>query len=156
MAHARTELKLCAIPKSCKDHKATLLKVYREQPVSLCSMLLTETFFGMKGFTNLRLRKAAVDTLVHEADRLSSEQVETAAVMRYIARNVLDAPDRTTEAILHALGPDYFRHAALQVEEHTTELALLLMEMAQQLRPEGDFISERIQLYRDKLKKAKT
>ena len=57
-----------------------------------------------------------------------------------------------TELILEKLGADYFKFAALQVEQGSTEMSLLLMELAQKLRSDAPFITERIQHYRNKLK----
>jgi hypothetical protein len=57
----------------------------------------------------------------------------------------------STKGPLEGLGADYFKFAALQIEEISPELALSLMSVANELRPGAAFIKSRIVKYKEQL-----
>ena len=71
-------------------------------------------------------------------------------MLEFIAHKVDVSQDPPTELILEKLGADYFKYAALQVERGSVDMALWLMLMARQLRPQAEFINERVEHYRKK------
>jgi hypothetical protein len=116
-----------------------------------------ETLLALESAINTldsgQMREVARKTLEDEAAQLESHRPETSAVLKYIAQKVCVSEENPpTELILEKLGADYFKFSALQVEQGSTEMSLLLMELAQKFRSDAPFIAERIQHYRDKLK----
>ena len=99
---------------------------------------------------NLKLREVARDFLLEEAARLKSPEPGTSAVLEFIGRKVDVSQDLPTGLLLEKLGADYFKYAALQVERASDDMALWLMLLARQLRPEAEFINERVEHYRKK------
>lgn len=99
-------------------------------------------------------RGVVARTLVDEASGLESTAPATAATLRFIARQIDALEDQPSELLLEKLGPDYFKFAALQVERECPEMALQLMTLAGYLRPEAEFIKERIRHYQDRLQKS--
>jgi len=114
-----------------------------------------ETLAALQSALNLlenrRIREVARDTLLSEGQRIGDERPGTAAVLEYIAALVPVSEDAPIELILQQLGADYFKFAALQLQESAVDVSLLLMQLAQRLRPGAPFIEERIQHYRAKL-----
>jgi len=114
-----------------------------------------ETLAALESALNLlddsRIRAVASATLVSESNRLVDEDPGTAAILEYIAARVTLSGEPSAELILQQLGADYFKFAALQLQEHSVELALPLMQLALQLRPGAAFIEERIQYYKARL-----
>ena len=102
---------------------------------------------------NLKLREVARDFLLAEAARLKTSAPGTSAVLDFIAHKVDLKQELTTGLILEKLGADYFKYAALQVERGSDDMALWLMLIAQQLRPQAAFINERVEHYREKSSK---
>jgi len=103
---------------------------------------------------NLKLREVARDFLLAEAARLKTSAPGTSAVLDFIAHKVDLRQELTTGLILEKLGADYFKYAALQVERGSDDMALWLMLIAQQLRPQAAFINERVEHYREKSSKS--
>jgi len=99
---------------------------------------------------NLKLREVARDFLLEEAERLKSSETGTSAILEFIANKVDVSQDLPTGLLLEKLGADYFKYAALQVERGSADMALWLMLLARQLRPEAEFINERVEHYRKK------
>jgi len=93
-------------------------------------------------------------TLEDEAAQLESQRPDTSAILKYIVQKICTSEDPPLELILEKLGADYFKFSALQVEQGSFEMSRLLMQLAQKLRTDAPFITERIQHYRNKLKEA--
>jgi hypothetical protein len=113
-----------------------------------------ETLMALQSSINLldnpALRQAAKGFLLHESAQLKLSAPDISAVLDFIARRVDVSQAPPTELILHKLGADYFKYAALQVEPVSSDMALWLMLIAQQLRPQAEFINERFEHYRQK------
>ena len=77
----------------------------------------------------------------------------TAAVLDFVAARVRAQGEAPPVLLLEQLGADYFKYAALQLERVSPEMALQLMSLALHLRPEAEFINERVEHYREKLAK---
>ncbi len=114
----------------------------------------SETMMALQSSINLlenpKLREVAKGFLLDEAARLRILAPGTSAVLEFIAQKVDVSQDPPTELILEKLGADYFKYAALQVERGSADMALWLMLMARQLRPQAEFINERVEHYRKK------
>ena len=91
------------------------------------------------------LRDAATRFLDEEADRLAENRLETAAVLRFIARRIRERERQPPSKLLRELGPDYFRAGAQQVSRFSPELELKLLQAALELRPEGREIAQRLE-----------
>lgn len=111
---------------------------------------------AINAIENLRMRQVAKKALEDVADTLESKRADTSAVLRFISDSIYVSEDRSTELILQSLGADYFKYAALQVEGSSTEMSLLLMELAQKLRPNARFIDDRVQIYRRRLQNSQS
>ncbi|MEE4143488.1 MAG: hypothetical protein V2I26_01700 [Halieaceae bacterium] len=113
-----------------------------------------ETLLALQSAINLldkpEFREVAKGFLRDEATRLRGSAPDTSAVLEFIAQKVDVSQDPPTELILQKVGADYFKYAALQMEPVSADMALWLMLLAQQLRPQAEFISERVEHYRKK------
>ena len=113
-----------------------------------------ETLMALQSAINLldnpTLRQTAKSFLLDESAHLKMSAPGTSAVLDFIACKVDVSQDPPPELILHKLGADYFKYAALQVEPVSSDMALWLMLIAQQLRPQAEFINERVEHYRQK------
>jgi len=101
-----------------------------------------------------RMREVVRDVLVEESGRIGDERPADAAVLKHISDRISLSEDPPVDLILQKLGADYFKFAALQLQESAPDMSLLLMLMAKNLRPDAPFIEERIQHYRDRLKES--
>jgi hypothetical protein len=114
----------------------------------------TETLIALESainlLENLKFREVARDFLLQEATRLKTSAPGTSAILEFIAHKVDVTQDLPTGLLLEKLGADYFKYAALQVERGSADMALWLMLLARQLRPEAEFINERVEHYRGK------
>ncbi len=92
------------------------------------------------------LRDAAASHLEEEALRVDSP--ETAAVLRFVSHRIKATHNQPMLYLLDQLGADYFKFAALQLGKESPALALSLMSLAQNLRPDAKFINEQVELLR--------
>jgi hypothetical protein len=98
-------------------------------------------------------REVIAQVLTAEADTLGNADPPTASILSFIAGRIIALEDPPVPVLLDQLGADYFKFSALQVERGSPEMALQLMSLARHLRPEAEFINERISHYRGKLDK---
>ena len=91
------------------------------------------------------------DATAAEAEALENSDPHRAAILDFIAQRARAADDLTPQSLLDELGADYFKFAALQVDQESPRLAYRLMALARHLRPGAPFIEERLAQYRDKL-----
>ena len=123
---------------------------------SLQSLWQPETLsalqFAINRIDSRHLRVVAKNTLIEESARLQPSAPDSAAVLRFIAGTISERDEPPTELILEKLGADYFKFSALQVESASSEMSLLLMLLAHQLRPNAPFMEERIRHYRSQIK----
>ncbi|MFK8047450.1 MAG: hypothetical protein AB8B81_03335 [Halioglobus sp.] len=96
---------------------------------------------------------AAADFLESESRELETSQPRVSAVLAFIAHRIQENENDPLPVIVKRLGADYFKNGALQAESYSTELAMELMSIAKQLRPEGGTIQDSIERYRKKLAK---
>ncbi len=122
------------------------------EPVSLWSM---NTLLALEDALSLlaapQLRLAAGEHLAAEAEALENSDPRRAAILDFIAQRARAAGELTPQSLLDELGADYFKFAALQVDQDSPRLAYRLMALARYLRPGAPFIEERLAQYRDKL-----
>ena len=102
---------------------------------------------------NPLFRITIADYLEGEAAILQPRDAATAAVLDFVAARVRAQGEAPPVLLLEQLGADYFKYAALQLERVSPEMALQLMSLALHLRPEAEFINERVEHYREKLAK---
>jgi hypothetical protein len=95
------------------------------------------------------LRGAAAQCLEAESAVVADSQ--TASILVFVSQRVRAIGDESVPSLLESIGADYFKFAALQVGPEAPGLALKLMSLAQTLRPEAEFIAERVKHYRGKL-----
>lgn len=114
---------------------------------------LMELEAAVSKLENPLFRLALADYLQGEAATLATENPATAAVLGFVANRVRVQGEAPPALLLDQLGADYFKYTALQVERASPEMALQLMSLALHLRPEAEFINERVQHYRSKLGK---
>jgi hypothetical protein len=100
------------------------------------------------------LRHAAADFLEQEAHSPDVAGQAAATLLGFVARRVRAGENPPIQNLLDEIGADYFKFAALQLGQESPRLALQLMSIAHALRPEAQFIAERIEHYRDRLKGA--
>jgi hypothetical protein len=104
---------------------------------------------------NKAFRDVVSQALAAEADDLESADPATATILRFIIRRINALDDLPVQFLLDQLGADYFKFSALQVDRECPEMALQLMSLARHLRPEAEFINERVRHYRGKLEKSR-
>jgi hypothetical protein len=104
---------------------------------------------------NKAFRDVVSQALAAEADDLESADPATATILRFIIRRINALDDLPVQFLLNQLGADYFKFSALQVDRECPEMALQLMSLARHLRPEAEFINERVHHYRGKLEKSR-
>jgi hypothetical protein len=92
---------------------------------------------------------AAADYLVSTAEQLKSANIETAAVLVFIAQRIKAEENSRKLAALQQVGADYFKFGAQLVETQSPELALSLMTIAGELRGDGKRIEKRLANYRE-------
>lgn len=104
---------------------------------------------------NDRFREVIVSFLRQEADRLADNRADTSVLLNFIAEKIENQDDssRSPLRLLDQLGADYFKYAALQMERDAPELALNLMSLALTLRPNAEFMMERIEDYKVRLQR---
>ena len=98
------------------------------------------------------LATSRIRQLSSESSRIKDERPGTAAVLAFIAGRISVAEQLPLDLILQKIGADYFKFAALQWQERSPDMSLLLMQIAKHLRPDAPFIEERLQHYREWLK----
>lgn len=91
------------------------------------------------------LREAATDFLEQEAGRLAPEQSESATILRFIVRRLREAKRPPPSQRLRDLGLDYFRAGAQQVRAYSPELAIKLLRVALEIRPDARDIAKRLE-----------
>ena len=127
-----------------------------EQPTQIKPLWQQETLMALEAAINsldsLQMRQVARSLLQEEAERLQDGDPETSCILKFIAQKICVSDEPSTDLILSKLGADYFKFSALQVERGSLEMSLLLMQLAQKLRQDAPFITERIQYYQEKLK----
>ena len=101
-----------------------------------------------------RLQLAAADYLT-EAAQADALPAETAAVLQFVAERLVAVETNPIPGNVKALGADYFKFSALQVERASPEMALTLMRIAQALNPTGAQIIQRVAAYEEQLEKQK-
>jgi len=115
-----------------------------------------ETLQALERAINLlddcRMREVAKNLLAEEGRRVRDERPDAAAVLEFISGRIAVSEDPPIDLVLQKLGADYFKFAALQLQEISLERSLLLMQVAKNLRPDAPFIEERVQHFRDSLK----
>lgn len=90
---------------------------------------------------------AAADFLESESLELQDSQPHTSAILAFIAQKIRKTENDPLPRIVKRVGADYFKNGALQVEDFSPEMALELMSIAAQLRPEGATIKHSIDKY---------
>ncbi len=90
---------------------------------------------------------AAADFLESESQELQGSQPYASAVLAFIAQKIHKTENDPLPKIVKGLGADYFKNGALQAEDYSPELALELMKIAEQLRPDGGTIKRSIEKY---------
>lgn len=94
-----------------------------------------------------------VKFLNDEAADMASSRPETAILLKFIASKIASHTEPSPEIFLEKLGADYFKFAALQVEQNSPEMALDLMSVALHLRPKAEFMIEKIERYKKRAAK---
>lgn len=115
----------------------------------LPTLLELETAIGK--LDSAPLRQCATDALEIQAQALEEEHPGKATILRFIASKLNSSGACPTALALDKLGADHFKFAALQFEQVSPETAYYLMSLADKLRPDAPFISERLRHYRQKL-----
>jgi len=135
--------------------KFAALQVEKASPeLALSLMSLAGELRPGRDFIESRLAKytAAIDLLLEETHELEGSRPKTTGGPRpRLARNQQNIKTESAQVVLESLGADYFKFAALQVEDVSPELALNLMNLARELRPGAEFIESRLIKYESKL-----
>ena len=97
------------------------------------------------------LREAAGRFLLEEAETLPADQLDSATVMKFIGRRILEIDDSAYRQALRDLGPAYFRTGARQVAPHSPALALKLLLLARELNLEVEEIELEIDVCRARI-----
>jgi hypothetical protein len=105
----------------------------------------------VRNLENPFLREAAARFLQEEAESLPPDQLESATVMKFIGRRILEIDDSDYRHTMRELGPTYFRAGASQVARHSPALALKLLLLARELNPEAEEIEREIDACRARL-----
>jgi hypothetical protein len=92
---------------------------------------------------------AAAGYLESTAEQLKNANMETAAVLVFIAQRIKAEENSRKLAALQQVGADYFKFGAQLVEEQSPKLALSLMTIASELRGDGKRIEKRLANYRE-------
>lgn len=108
---------------------------------------------AIRGLQYREHQVAAADYLESESQELETLQPRVSAVMAFIAHRIQNNENDPLPTIVKRLGADYFKNGALQAEGYSTELAMELMSIAAQLRPDGGTIKDGIARYEKKLAK---
>ena len=93
------------------------------------------------------LREAAADFLESEAEGLPASRADTRTIMQFIVRQLRES-QRPPPRKLQELGADYFLAGAQQAKVHSPELAVRLLELAHEIKPESAAIAERLRQWR--------
>jgi hypothetical protein len=91
------------------------------------------------------LREAATDFLEQEAQRLAPLRSETATILRFIVRRLREVDRPPPSQRLRDLGLDYFRAGAQQVRAYSPELAIKLLRVALEIKPDARDIAKRLE-----------
>ena len=100
------------------------------------------------------LQAAAAEFLFNEAREIEGSRPGTAAVLHHIGRSLQSIKRDEIRDVAGAIGADYFKFAALQIEEYNPKLAHQLMTLALELRPGAEFMQSKLQVYEAAIKKA--
>ncbi|MBE9537830.1 MAG: hypothetical protein IMF06_02045 [Proteobacteria bacterium] len=134
--------------------KFSALQVEKASPeLALSLMSLAGELRPGRDFIEAHLAKytAAIDLLSVETRGLEVSRQEATGVLRRSARHRQKTKTETIQVVLESLGADYFKFAALQVEDASPKLALKLMSLARELRTGAKFIESRLARYENEL-----
>ena len=102
---------------------------------------------AIRSLKSPKLQAAAADFILNEAREVEDNRPGTAAVLSHIARSLQIIRCDSVRDAADSIGADYFKFAALQIEEYNPKLAHQLMTLALGLRPDAEFMQSKLKVY---------
>lgn len=129
------------------------------QPRSAGELWSTETLLLLEEAVlklhHPKMVAVVADTLEAQAEKLADQAVGKSELLRFVAQRLRRAANRAIDPVLHSIGADYFKFAAMQIESVAPEMAMELSAVALYLRPDGQQIQESFAKYHAKLGKGR-